>query len=85
MDPEPRNLPELMAYAQANGWTLVDDPTSSSPSEWRGGLPISRLIFLKGDQAVGYEWPISTSRYTAGRRLLRALRKRDSLEQPTER
>jgi hypothetical protein len=77
----PRNLPDLMAYAEANGWTLVDDPASLPPSEWRGGpsgLPVGRLIFVKGEQAVGYEWTIATSRYDAGRRLLRSLRKWDA-------
>ena len=78
----PRNLPELMAYAEANGWTLVDDPQVLPPSEWMGGpggLPGWRLMMVKGDQAVGYEWYGSkTSRYEAGWRLLRALRKWDA-------
>jgi hypothetical protein len=78
---EPRNLPALMDYAEANGWTLVDDPPSTPPSEWiggPGGLPVARLIFVKGDHAVGLEWAVSTSRHDAGRRLLRALRKWDA-------
>lgn len=76
-----RNLPELTAYAAEYGWTLVDEPPSLPPSEWMGGpngLPGWRLMFIKGEQAVGYEWFSSTSRYEAGRRLLRALRKWDA-------
>ncbi|HJP89052.1 MAG TPA: hypothetical protein VJ850_08465 [Candidatus Limnocylindrales bacterium] len=78
--PEPRNLPELTAYAAANGWTLFED-VALPPSEWRGGptgLPGWRLIFVKGYQAVGYEWFGVTSRHEAGRRVLRTLRKVDA-------
>jgi len=77
----PRNLPELTEYAEANGWTLVDDPPILPESEWLGGpngLPGWRLMFVKGEQAIGYEWFGVRSRYDAGRRLLRALRKRDA-------
>jgi len=77
---EPRNLPELTAYADANGWTLVED-VALPPSEWRGGptgLPGWRLMFVKGDQAIGYEWFGRTSRDDACRRVLRALRKWDA-------
>ncbi|HEY4266871.1 MAG TPA: hypothetical protein VGM94_01645 [Galbitalea sp.] len=74
-------MPELMAYAEANGWALVDDPAVLPRSEWRGGpngLPTWQLIFVKGDQAVGYEWSGYTTRYEAGKRVLRALRKWDA-------
>jgi hypothetical protein len=77
----PRNLPELTAYAEANGWKLVDDPPVLPESEWTGGpggLPCWRLMLVKESQAVGLEWWGSTSRYDAGRRLLRALRKWDA-------
>jgi hypothetical protein len=70
-----------MAYAEANGWALVDDPAVLPRSEWRGGpngLPTWQLIFVKGDQAVGYEWSGYTTRYEAGKRVLRALRKWDA-------
>jgi hypothetical protein len=49
---EPRNLPELTDYAEANGWTLVED-AALPPAEWRcgpTGLPAWRLMFVKGDQ-----------------------------------
>jgi len=78
---EPRNLPELMAYAAEHGWTLVDDPPVLPRAEWHGGLnglPTWRLMFVKGDQAIGYEWSGWTTRYDAGRRVLRALRKWDA-------
>lgn len=78
---QPRNLPELMTYAEEHGWTLVDDPEVLPPSEWRGGpngLPTWRLMFVKGDHAVGLEWSSFTTRYDAGRRVLRALRKWDA-------
>jgi hypothetical protein len=74
-----RNLPELTAYADAHGWTLVDDPPVLPPSEWRGGpsgRPGWHLMFVKGEQAVGYEWFGATSRYEAGRRVLRAAKVR---------
>lgn len=77
----PRNLPELMAYADEHGWTLVDDPPVLPASEWPGGpggVPTWRLMFVKGDQAVGLEWSSFTSRYDAGRRVLRALKKWDA-------
>jgi hypothetical protein len=70
-----------MAYAEANGWTLVDDPPALPESEWiggPGGLPCWRLMFVKNDKAVGLEWWGATTRYDAGRRLLRALRKWDA-------
>jgi hypothetical protein len=77
----PRNLPELTAYAAEHGWTLVDDPPVLPRSEWHGGLngrPSWRLMFVKGDQVIGYEWSGFTTRYEAGRRVLRALRKWDA-------
>jgi hypothetical protein len=35
-------------------------------------------MFVKGEQAIGYEWFGARSRYDAGRRVVRALRKWDA-------
>lgn len=78
---QPRNLPELTAYAAEHGWTLVDDPPVLPESEWMGGpggLPGWRLMFVKGEQAIGYEWFGIRTRYEAGRKLLRALQAWDA-------
>jgi hypothetical protein len=37
------------------------------------GLPGWRLTFVKGEQAIGYEWFGARSRHDAGRKLLPAL------------
>jgi hypothetical protein len=81
---QPRNLPELIGYAEANGWALVED-VALPASEWRGGptgMPGWRLMFVKQDHAIGYEWFGTTSRHDACRKLLRALVKWDAEQQP---
>jgi hypothetical protein len=42
------------------------------------GLPGWRLTMVKDEQAIGYEWFGSRSRYEAGRKLLRALQAWDA-------
>ncbi len=81
MDDHPRNQLELTAYAEANGWTLADDPGILPASEWMGGpggLPGWRLTMVKGEQAIGFEWFGIRSRYDAGRKLLQAMREWDA-------